>query len=132
MNELSNLHIILLSRTIWNEHNAQIFRHKSASPMILLQHIKREAAPWVVAGAKQLGAIMQRRSDELAAACTYIAGFGCCLHVMLGELPLGRIQQQPLLSNGAQPLATRLLHIGSGLPPLSRSSSAPWQRTLGS
>lgn len=48
---------ILVTRTIWNERNARVFRRKSAPPTILLNLIK-EARLWVIAGAKKLGALI--------------------------------------------------------------------------
>uniref|UniRef100_A0A453R7Q7 Uncharacterized protein n=1 Tax=Aegilops tauschii subsp. strangulata TaxID=200361 RepID=A0A453R7Q7_AEGTS len=49
---------MLVSSTIWNEHNARIFRHKSAPPLILLKIVTDEASLWVTAGAKKLGKIV--------------------------------------------------------------------------
>ena len=49
---------LLTSWAIWNDRNARVFRHKSATPFVILALIKEEAALWVAAGAKKLSSIM--------------------------------------------------------------------------
>ena len=49
---------LLTSWAIWNDRNARLFRHKSATPFVILALIKEEAALWVAAGAKKLSSIM--------------------------------------------------------------------------
>ena len=51
---------LLVVWEIWNERNARVFNKKFASPVVILEKIKREARMWVTAGAKHLGEIMPR------------------------------------------------------------------------
>lgn len=50
--------IMLVSKAIWDERNARVFRNHSAPSFILLQAIKIEARLWAIAGAKFLGQMM--------------------------------------------------------------------------
>jgi hypothetical protein len=48
----------LVSSRIWNERNARVFCNKHAPPFMILEHIKRKARLWVLAGAKHLGDLL--------------------------------------------------------------------------
>jgi hypothetical protein len=50
--------ILLISKEVWSERNARVFRNKQASSHVVFDMIKREARVWVIAGAKHLGEMM--------------------------------------------------------------------------
>lgn len=50
--------IMLVSKSIWDERNARVFRGRSSPTFILLHAIKNEAKLWALAGAKNLGHFM--------------------------------------------------------------------------
>ena len=50
---------MLVSKAIWDERNARVFRGRSAPTFTTLQAIKHEATLWVLAGVKHLGPLMQ-------------------------------------------------------------------------
>ena len=49
---------MLVSKAIWDERNARVFRGRSAPTFTTLQPIKHEAKLWILAGAKHLGLLM--------------------------------------------------------------------------
>jgi hypothetical protein len=49
---------LLVTWKIWNERNAQVFHNKLAPPLVILDHVKKEARLWVCADAKSFGEIM--------------------------------------------------------------------------
>jgi hypothetical protein len=49
---------LLFTWEVWSERKARVFRNKSATPFVLIEKIRKEAALWVLVGAKRLGEIM--------------------------------------------------------------------------
>jgi hypothetical protein len=51
--------LLLVTRELWLERNARIFKRPKRSMHILLLKIKEEARIWGVAGAKHLSALLE-------------------------------------------------------------------------
>jgi hypothetical protein len=52
--------IMLVSREIWLERNAKVFRKISYLPSVVINRIRGDAALWSLAGAKHLGSLIPR------------------------------------------------------------------------